>query len=50
VAEGLATGKIKPGDKQVDGGSLGSRPIEGDHVMLGDILVFTRENIDQYNF
>lgn len=50
VAEGLATGKIKPDDKQVDGGSLGSRPIEGDHVMLGDILVFTRENIDQYNF
>jgi hypothetical protein len=34
----------------VDGGTLGSRPIEGDHVMLGDILVFTRENIDQYNF
>lgn len=50
VAEGLATGKIKLTDQQVEAGELGSKPIVGDHVLLGDILVFTRENIDQYNF
>ena len=50
VAEGLVTGKLKPGDSQADAGELGTRPISGDHVLLGDILVFTRENIDQYSF
>ena len=50
VAEGIAAGTIKAGDSQVTAGSLGNKPIAGDHVLLGDILVFTRENIDQYNF
>lgn len=50
VAEGLATGKIKPGDKRVMAGKLGEKPISGDHVLLGDILVFNSENIDQYDF
>lgn len=50
VAEGLATGKIKSGDVQVDAGTLGTKRIEGDHVILGDILVFNKENIDQFDF
>lgn len=50
VAESLVSGKLKPGDSQADAGKLGTRPISGDHVLLGDILVFTRENIDQYQF
>ncbi len=50
VAEGLATGSIKPGAALVAAGSLGTRPISGDNILLGDILVFTRENIDQYQF
>jgi hypothetical protein len=29
---------------------VGERPIEGDHILLGDILVFTAENIDQFDF
>ena len=35
---------------QVEAGAMGTRAIVGDHVLLGDILVFTRENIDQYQF
>lgn len=50
TAEGLATGKIKAGDKEIDGGTLGPKTISGDNVMLGDIMVFTKDNIDQYAF
>ena len=50
VAEGLATGKLKPTDTQFDAGRLGTKPIVGTHVLLGDILVFTKDNIDQYGF
>jgi ABC-type sugar transport system substrate-binding protein len=50
VAEGLATGKIKAGDSKMEAGALGEKPIAGDNVLLGDILVFTKDNIDQYNF
>ncbi len=50
VAEGLASGKIPSDAKEVAAGKLGTRPIVGDHVMLGDILIFTKENIDQFNF
>lgn len=50
VAEGVATGKVKPTDSQVPAGTLGTRPIAGDHVLLGDIQVFTKENIDQFAF
>lgn len=50
VAEGLAKGTIASKDTEVNAGSLGTRPIRGDHILLGDILVFTRQNIDQFNF
>lgn len=50
VAEGVATGKIKSTDTQIDGGTLGPKPISGDNVLLGDIMIFTKDNIDQYAF
>jgi ABC-type sugar transport system substrate-binding protein len=50
VAEALATGKLKAGDKTFEAGRLGTRQIEGDQVLLGKILVFTKENIDQFDF
>ncbi|WP_442482897.1 substrate-binding domain-containing protein [Aeoliella sp. SH292] len=50
VAEGVLSGKLKPGASTFDAGRLGERKVEGDAVMLGDILVFTKDNIDDYNF
>lgn len=31
-------------------GRLGTMKIEGDQIMLGKILVFTKDNIDQFDF
>ena len=50
VAEAVATGKLHPGDTTFKAGRLGERKIVGDQVMLGDILVFTKDNIEKYNF
>jgi len=50
AAESLASGKLKPGDTAIQAGRLGEKPIVGDNILLGDILVFTAENIDQYDF
>ena len=50
VAEAIATGKLKAGDSSFPAGRLGEKKIVGDHVLLGDILVFTKDNIDQFDF
>ena len=50
VGEALASGKLKPDDTSFDAGKLGEKKIMGDHVLLGDILVFNKSNIDQYDF
>lgn len=50
VAEALATGKLKVGDRTFTAGRLGEKTIQGDNVLLGDILRFTKQNIDQYDF
>jgi rhamnose ABC transporter rhamnose-binding protein len=50
VAEALANGKLKTGDKVFKAGKLGERKIEGDNILLGQILIFTKENIDQFDF
>lgn len=50
AAEQLARGTLKPGDTTIQAGRLGEKPIVGDNILLGDILVFTAENIDQYDF
>jgi len=50
VAEALADGKLKPGDTTFTAGRLGEKRIVGDSVLLGDILVFHQDNIDQYDF
>ena len=50
AAEGLASGKLKKGDSTFDAGRLGAKKIEGDQILLGKILVFTKENIDQFDF
>ena len=50
VAKALATGDLKEGATSFKAGRLGELSIVGDHVMLGDILVFTKDNIDRYDF
>jgi ABC-type sugar transport system substrate-binding protein len=50
AAEAVATGKLKAGDTSFEAGRLGTKKIEGDQILLGKILVFTKENIDQFDF
>ena len=50
AAEALASGKLKAGDKTIQAGRLGEKVIEGDQIMLGKILIFTKDNIDQFDF
>ena len=50
VAEALTGGRLKPGDTTFTAGRLGEKRIVGDSVLLGDILVFHQDNIDQYDF
>lgn len=50
VADALAAGKLKAGDTTFEAGRLGQRQIAGDNVLLGNILVFTKENIAQFDF
>ena len=50
AARALVKGDLKPGDTTFIAGRLGERKIEGDNIMLGDMLIFTIENIDDFDF
>ncbi|MBL8765331.1 MAG: substrate-binding domain-containing protein [Phycisphaerae bacterium] len=50
AAVAQATGALRPGAKALHAGRLGPKAIEGDKLLLGDILVFTKSNIDQFDF
>ena len=50
AAEALARGKLQPGATELAAGKLGTKKIVGDNVLLGNILIFTKDNIDQYKF
>jgi ABC-type sugar transport system substrate-binding protein len=50
AANALKKGALQPGDKQFAAGRLGVVQIRGDNVLLGQPFVFTKENIDQYDF
>jgi rhamnose transport system substrate-binding protein len=50
TAKALAEGKLKPGDTVLQAGRLGARKVAGDNVLLGGILLFNKDNIDQYDF
>ncbi len=46
----LATGELKAGATKFSGGRLGALEIKGDNILLGQPFVFTRENIDRFDF
>jgi ABC-type sugar transport system substrate-binding protein len=50
VARAVVDGTIKPEDATFSAGKLGEKKVVGDNVLLGDILVFTKENIGKFNF
>jgi len=50
AATALAKGDLKPGATTFKAGRLGEMKITGDNILLGEPFVFTKENIDQFNF
>jgi rhamnose transport system substrate-binding protein len=50
VSKAAATGTLKKGDKSLDAGKLGDKAVTGSEVLLGDPFVFTKDNIDSFNF
>jgi len=50
TARALAKGGLKPGMTSIKAGRLGEKKVVGDNVLLGNILVFTKDNIKDYDF
>jgi rhamnose transport system substrate-binding protein len=50
AAVALAKGDLKPGATQFQAGRLGKLEIKGDNILLGKPFVFTKDNIDQFDF
>jgi rhamnose transport system substrate-binding protein len=50
AADDVATGKLKQGDKSMQGGRLGKIEIDGTNILLGQPVTFTKQNIDQFDF
>jgi rhamnose transport system substrate-binding protein len=50
VAHAAAKGSLKPGATSFSAGKLGPMQVEGSDIVLGKPFVFTKENIDQFDF
>ena len=50
ASRALATGDLSRGARKLRAGRLGEIEIQGDQVMLGAPFVFSRKNIDQFDF
>jgi rhamnose transport system substrate-binding protein len=46
----VAKGELTAGAKDFNAGKLGKMAVEGDNIVLGKPVVFTKENIDQFDF
>lgn len=50
AAQALKKSTLKSGDKTIPAGRLGKVEIQGDNILLGTPLTFTRENIERFDF
>jgi len=50
AAADVVKGRLNPGATQYDGGKLGAIQVEGSDLVLGQPFIFTKENIDQFEF
>jgi rhamnose transport system permease protein len=50
AAQAVKAGKLAPGDQSIQAGRLGQLQVQGDNILLGKPMVFTKENIDKFNF
>jgi rhamnose transport system substrate-binding protein len=50
AANALVKGTLKPGDTIFNAGKLGGLEIQGSDILLGKPFVFTKDNIDQFQF
>ncbi len=50
AAYGLKKGTLRPGDRWMQAGRLRNVEIQGDNILLGPPLIFTKENIDRFDF
>lgn len=50
AARALADGRLKQGDTTLQAGRLKAITIQGDNILLGQPYLFTKENIDQFDF
>ena len=50
AAAALAGGRLTADVQEFDGGKLGKIRVQGDSLVLGEPFIFTKENIDQFDF
>jgi rhamnose transport system permease protein len=50
AAHALATGRLRPGATTLEAGRLGAIAVDGDQILLGKPFVFTKDNIDRFDF
>jgi rhamnose transport system substrate-binding protein len=50
AAVALKAGTLKPGDLRFIAGRLGKVEIQGDNILLGQPFLFTKSNIDEFDF
>ena len=50
VSRALATGELAAGSRTLKAGRLGDIEVRGDQVMLGAPFVFTKDNVDRFDF
>ena len=50
AADALARGRLAPGATRLEAGRLGEVAVDGDEILLGTPFVFTKDNIEAFDF